>query len=78
MTPESRELRICGGLEVRDREEDDPPYFAIIHRDVGGPEMRDRHRHHDRNCWCAPIVMGPEDARRQVNKDQFDGLKRLH
>lgn len=76
--PTSQEMRIAGAEKVRDQEPDDPPFFVIIHRDVGGDKLRGRHNIHSRHCWCEPLVVAPEDSRRSVYGERFQSLKRLN
>jgi hypothetical protein len=73
------EIRIAGAVPVRDPGPDDPPYNIVLHRDVGGPYLRERHDVNNPKCWCAPLVVNPDlDPRREVYRQQFEGLKRLN
>lgn len=73
------EVKIAGVCPVRDPDPNGPNFDVILHRDVGGPQLRDKHRLNDPNCWCAPLRVNPDlDPRREVYQQQFAGLKRLN
>jgi hypothetical protein len=71
-------LKIAGAVQVRDPGPDDPPYLIVFHRDIGGDQLRPKHRLNDPDCWCAPLTIALEDSRREVFRQQFEGLKRLN
>jgi hypothetical protein len=71
-------LKIAGICHRDDAGPDDPPYYVIFHRNVGGPQCLALHKMNDCNCWCSPLLVAPEDSRREVFQQQFEGMKRLN
>lgn len=71
-------LKIAGVCHRDDAEPDDPPYYVIFHRNVGGDQLRVLHKMNDPDCWCSPLLVAPEDSRREVFRNQFENMKRLN
>lgn len=76
--PSTEPPKIAGAVQVPNADPDDPQYLIIFHRDVGGPQLRDKHQLNNPRCWCDPLTVVPEDSRRGVFRDRFAAMRVLN